>query len=65
MSEPDYKAFYDAMMRVAQGWEGLSEDWSGSNEGDVLHTVVKAVASVSEVYVPNGPIAHLARKDEA
>ena len=64
MSEPDYKAFYDAMMRVAQDWEDLSEEWSGSNEGDALHTVVKAIASVSEVYVPNGPIAHLSRKDE-
>ena len=68
MSEPDYKAFYDVMMYAAQGWEDLSEEWSGSSESDTLHTVVKAIATASEVYVPNGPIAHLAspvRKEEA
>ena len=65
MGKRNYKEFYDAMMRVVQDWEDLAEDWSGSNEGYALHTVVKAIATVSEVYVPNGPIAHLARKDEA
>ena len=62
MTEPDYKAFYDAMVRVVQDWEGLAEDWSGSIEGYALDTVVKAIASVSEGYAPNGPLAHLARK---
>ena len=63
MTEPNYKAFYDAMMRVVQDWEGLSEDWIGSIEGSTLDTVLKAIAAVSEGCVPSGPIAHLARKD--
>ena len=68
MPEPDYKAFYDVMMLAAQTWENLAEEWRGSSESGTLHTVVKAIATASEVYVPNGPIAHLAspvRKDEA
>ena len=68
MSEPDYKEFYDAMMRVVQDWENLSEECSGSSGGCALHNVLKTIATVSEICAPNGPIAHLAstvRKDEA
>lgn len=68
MSEPDYKGFYVAMMRVVQDLENLSEEWSGSSEGCALHNVLKTIATVSEICAPNGPIAHLAwptRKDEA
>ena len=68
MSEPDYKEFYDVMMHVVQDWENLSEEWSGSSGGNAIRTVVKTIATVSELCAPNGPIAHLAwpaRKDEA
>ena len=65
MSEPDYKAFYDVMMFVVQDWEDLSDEWRGSNEGRALHKVVKTIAALGEVYVTNGTLAHLARKDEA
>lgn len=68
MSEPDYKEFYDVMMLVVQDWENLSEEWSGSSGGCARHNVLKTIATVSEICVPNGPIAHLAwpaRKDEA
>ena len=68
MPEPDYKEFYDVMMLAAQTWENLAEEWSGSSESGTLHTVVKTIATVSELCAPNGPIAHLAwpaRKDEA
>ena len=68
MPEPDYKEFYDVMMRVVQDCENLSEELSGSSGGCALHNVLKTIATASEICAPNGPIAHLAwpaRKDEA
>lgn len=59
MSEPDYKKFYDVMMRLAQDWEDLAVAWGDSSGGYALRAVVGAIASVSETYTPNAPIANL------
>lgn len=57
MSEPDYKAFYDAIIGVAEGLQFLTEK-SAENFTLAEHNIMKIVAQnivfAADQYVPGG-----------